>query len=88
MKHEEIVALAFCIADESMLELLLAHTVHVSDELRGLVDEKGAEVAALALADPAIEEAFEWLSLRGMAELATDSNGELIKITVDTQVNG
>ncbi|CAB3730667.1 hypothetical protein [Paraburkholderia rhynchosiae] len=83
MKHEEIVALAFSIADESMVELIRAHAVSLEPNLFGLVDENCHEVAALDIADPAIQEAFEWLSLRGMAELATDERGEVIRLKLD-----
>ncbi|WP_213308243.1 hypothetical protein [Paraburkholderia sacchari] len=80
MKHEEIVALAFCIADEAMLELMKTHGVQIEPDLYGLVDESGGEVPTLDLADPAIEEAFEWLALRGLAELVTDEKGAAVRL--------
>jgi hypothetical protein len=80
VRHEEIVALAFCIADEAMLELLKAHGVPIEPDLYGLVDESGNEVVALDAADPAIEEAFEWLALRGLAELVMDKKGAAVRL--------
>lgn len=84
--HEEIVARAFEIADESMLELLACHAVAHKPLLYALSDEQGHEVATLDAADPAIQEAFEWLALRGVAELATDDKGELIRLKTDPVV--
>jgi hypothetical protein len=84
--HEEIVARAFEIADESMLELIAAHAVPLKPCLYGLVDENSHEVATLDVADPAIQEAFEWLALRGIAELVTDECGEIIKLATDPTV--
>lgn len=86
MTHEEIVARAFEIADESMLELIAGHAVAIRPQLYGLVDENSREVATLDLADPAIQEAFEWLSLRGVAELVTDDRGEIISLKTDPMV--
>jgi hypothetical protein len=84
--HEEIVARAFEIADESMLELIAAHAVAIKPQIYGLVDENSHEVASLDDADPAIQEAFEWLALRGIAELVTDQYGEIIKLATDPTV--
>lgn len=86
MTHEEIVARAFEIADESMLELIAAHAVSIKPCLYGLVDENGHEVTTLGVADSAIQEAFEWLALRGIAELVTDERGEIIKMATDPMV--
>lgn len=66
-----ISARAFEIADESMVELLVSHSVR-GDALAptyGLSDAEGREVRALEDADLAIQEAFEWLAARGLAEL-------------------
>ncbi|CAB3740158.1 hypothetical protein LMG22037_06365 [Paraburkholderia phenoliruptrix] len=68
------------IADQSMVELLLAHAVRF-DALTpafGLSSENGTEVQTLEEADPAIQEAFEWLQLRDMAELMEESGGACI----------
>ncbi|MBB4517152.1 hypothetical protein [Paraburkholderia fungorum] len=68
------------IADQSMVELLLAHAVRF-DALTpafGLSSENGTEVQTLEEADPAIQEAFEWLQLRDMAELLEESGGACI----------
>lgn len=68
------------IADQSMVELLLAHAVRF-DALTpafGLSSETGTEVQTLEEADPAIQEAFEWLQLRDMAELMEESGGACI----------
>lgn len=86
MTHEEIVARAFEIADESMLELIAAHAVAIAPRLYGLVDENSHEVASLDVADPAIQEAFEWLALRGVAKLVTDMRGEIIELATDPMV--
>ncbi|MGD6771256.1 hypothetical protein VQ049_13085, partial [Staphylococcus arlettae] len=67
-------------ADQSMVELLLAHAVRF-DALTpafGLSSENGTEVQTLEEADPAIQEAFEWLQLRDMAELMEESGGACI----------
>lgn len=75
-------ARAFQIADQAMTELLLAHCVHGYEEgVLGLCDENGVEVATLTQADPAIREAYEWLSLRGQASLERDGCGECIRFT-------
>lgn len=80
MEADPICAGAFRIADQAMAELLLAHCVHGDAEgLLGLCDENGSEVRALSQADPAIREAFEWLSLRGRARLERDGCGECIR---------
>jgi hypothetical protein len=86
MTHEEIVARAFEIADESMLELIAGHAVAIEPRLYGLVDENSHEVATLDVADPTIQEAFEWLALRGIAELVTDDRGEIIRLATDPVV--
>ncbi len=67
---------AFEIADESMVELLVSHSVR-GDALAptyGLSDAHGREVRELEDADPAIQQAFEWLNARELAELV---EGEL-----------
>ncbi|MGE0370818.1 MAG: hypothetical protein AB7Q01_02900 [Gammaproteobacteria bacterium] len=82
MEADPICARAFEIADQAMAELLLAHCVHGDAEgLLGLCDENGGEVRTLVKADPAIREAFEWLSLRGQARLERDGCGECIRFT-------
>ncbi|WP_176317858.1 hypothetical protein [Burkholderia vietnamiensis] len=73
-------ARAIEIADQSMVELLLSHAVR-SDALTpafGLSAEDGTEVETLEEADPAIQEAFEWLESRGMAELLEEAGGTCI----------
>lgn len=73
-------ARAIEIADQSMIELLLSHAVR-SDALTpafGLSTEDGTEVETLEEADPAIQEAFEWLQSRGMAELLEEAGGTCI----------
>lgn len=86
MTHEEIVARAFEIADESMLELLAAHAIRLQPDLYGLVDENSHEVATLDAADAVIQESFEWLALRGFASLVTDEKGEVIRLKTDPTV--
>ncbi|GLZ73783.1 hypothetical protein [Burkholderia cenocepacia] len=73
-------ARAIEIADQSMVELILSHAVR-SDALTpafGLSAEDGTEVETLEEADPAIQEAFEWLESRGMAELLEEAGGTCI----------
>ncbi|WP_157763881.1 hypothetical protein [Paraburkholderia aromaticivorans] len=73
-------ARAIEIADQSMIELLLSHAVRF-DALTpafGLSTEDGTEVETLEEADPAIQEAFEWLQSRGMAELLEEASGACI----------
>lgn len=73
-------ARAIEIADQSMIELLLCHAVRF-DALTpafGLSAEDGTEVETLEEADPAIQEAFEWLQSRGMAELLEETSGVCI----------
>ncbi|CAB3753952.1 hypothetical protein [Paraburkholderia humisilvae] len=68
------------IADQSMVELLRSHAVRF-DALTpafGLSTEDGTEVATLEEADPAIQEAFEWLQSRGLAELLEETTGTCI----------
>lgn len=82
MDGQAMCARAFEIADQAMGELLLGHCVHSgTDGVLGLCDENGVEVGALDQADPAIREAFEWLSLRGQASLERDACGECIRFT-------
>lgn len=73
-------ARAIEIADQSMVELLLSHAVRF-DALTpafGLSAEDGTEVETLEEADPAIQEAFEWLQSRSMAELLEEASGACI----------
>lgn len=84
MSPDQPQARAFAIADEAMSDLLLCHGL--PDEAAvmggsggvGLVAEDFSEVFTLSEADPAIQEAFEWLKARGLAELMTDPHGEHI----------
>ena len=76
----DLTARAFEIADQSMIELLICHAVRVDGltPIFGLSDENGVEVANLDEADPGIRDAFEWLELRGLAELVEDEAGACI----------
>ncbi|MBN3853800.1 hypothetical protein G3N59_10450 [Paraburkholderia sp. Ac-20340] len=71
MSTQDLTARAFEIADESMVELLASHSVRGSAlaPTFGLSDADGREVRDLEDSDPAIQEAFEWLEARGLAEL-------------------
>lgn len=80
MTREEITR-TFEIADAVMLGLLRCHAPSLGRGIYGLTDESGHEVAALDVADPAIQRAFEWLAQRGIVELATDERGELIRLS-------
>lgn len=70
------------IADEAMHELLTSHCVPLDRERDwfGLTDEYGGGVKRLADADPAIREAFDWLSSRDLAKLRRDERGEYIVV--------
>ncbi|QNK69226.1 hypothetical protein [Variovorax sp. PAMC26660] len=75
-------ARAFEIADDSMFSLLINHCV-IGDEhatILGLVDEAGIEVRSLAVADPNVIEAVEWLMPRGYVEVAADTDGEHVLV--------
>jgi hypothetical protein len=80
MLQPELTARAFEIADESMVELLNCHAVRADSltPIFGLSDENGVEVATIDEADRGIREAFEWLQLRGLAELIEDEAGACI----------
>lgn len=99
--RERLFARALEIADEAMTRLLYAHAVNIdtgeasADEQLpemakfGLVNEAQEEVSHLADADPAIVEAFEWLSQRCLAELLSDRHGEFIRlVTPSTSFTG
>ncbi|KND57176.1 hypothetical protein BSCH_02099 [Candidatus Paraburkholderia schumanniana] len=78
--EQALMVRAIEIADQSMVELLVAHAVRF-DALTpafGLSAEGGTEVQTLEEADPAIQDAFEWLQLRGMAELLEEAGGACI----------
>lgn len=84
MKHTaEQIARAFEIADEAMLSLLRSHTVKcVSDAmlLRRPLDDEGREVATVAEADAATQDAVAWLSERGLCEIIDEPGGEVITL--------
>ena len=75
---------AFQIADQAMLDLVLCHGIpdesvsQGSTGTVGLVDQGSCEVATLEEADPAVQEAYEWLHSRGLAEIISGPDGEAI----------
>ena len=80
------IARAFEIADESMEALMRAHTLRCDEvgHLLKLVDEDGEEVATLAEADAGTQDAFAWLSERGLCELIDEPGGEVILMVNET----
>jgi hypothetical protein len=83
-------ARAFEIADEAMMELLRGHGLPHDDNRIGLVrdadpPERPSPVFHLADADPALIEAFDWLSKRGLAQLEADEFGEFIVLSPPAQ---
>jgi hypothetical protein len=90
MTDDQMAARAFEIADESMTELLLSHGIpddslsEGGSGLIGLLNENQTEVCTLADADQAIQDAYEWLHARGIAEIFTDADGsECIFLNVE-----
>jgi hypothetical protein len=90
MDDQTLTNRAFQIADQSMIELLLTHAVPMDGSISetvggpiGLVNADFQEVTSLADADPAIVEAFEWLDLRGRAELVEGPDGEFIQLKAE-----
>ncbi|POR54531.1 hypothetical protein B0G62_102139 [Paraburkholderia eburnea] len=77
---QDLTARAFEIADQSMVELLNCHAVRhdALTPIFGLSDENGIEVEAIDEADQGIRDAFEWLHLRGLADLIEDAAGTCI----------
>lgn len=78
-QHEEnqpMIDRAFDIADESMLSLLSCHSL--TDGISGahaLIDDNSQPVEHLGNASPALQEAVEWLSLRGIGDLIESPDG-------------
>jgi hypothetical protein len=73
---QQLTARAFEIADESMADLVRCHAIRVGDaQLYALSDEHSGDVRTLEEADPALLEAFEWFSARGLAELVENEHG-------------
>ncbi|SAI59076.1 Uncharacterised protein [Bordetella ansorpii] len=94
MTDQDLTARAFRIADEAMVELLLGYgaTEGAASELVahggpiGLVNVVNSHVTELMEAAPEILEAFDWLQLRGRAELqATDSGIQFIYLRPDAR---
>jgi hypothetical protein len=90
MDAQALVTRAFQIADQAMIELLLSHGMpmdgsvcEASGGAVALCDESSEEVRTLAESDPAIVEAFEWLQLRGRAELIEGTDGEFIYLKAE-----
>jgi hypothetical protein len=75
-------ARALAIADRSMFERLDTEAV-AHDDFRtvlGLTDEDQQEVARLADASQAMQEAVAWLIERGYVEMAEDTSGEYVNV--------
>lgn len=80
---------AFEIADAAMFDLLVAHGIPDEDLLDGqdsgiiyLVGDGQQEVKTLAEADPAIQDAFEWLQSRGLAQLREEGGQQSIFLSI------
>lgn len=78
--RDQQTARAFEIADESMASLLRAHTLKCDEfgKLRKPLDDDGAEVATVAEADSATQDAIAWLAERGICEIIDEPGGEVI----------
>lgn len=76
---------AYEIADECMLELLRGHALRHDEfgQIWSFADEHGEEVVTLAEAEPAVQEAVEWLVGRGMAELVCGDDDEFLLLKVE-----
>jgi len=86
----KLAAQAIQIADEYMLALIECQAIRIGSpdgQLFGLVDEAGNEVNSLIDADPAIIEAFEWLSQRGQAEMVPEQHGECILLNIAPEIH-
>ena len=82
MRTEDLLTRALRIADSSMFSLLETETV-AHDEYRtvlGLTNEEQQEVASLAEASEAMQEAVAWLMERGYVEMAEDPSGEYVNV--------
>lgn len=82
MQTEDLLTRALRIADSSMFSLLETETV-AHDEYHtvlGLTNEEQQEVASLAEASEAMQEAVAWLIERGYVEMAEDPSGEYVNV--------
>ncbi len=82
MSSEDLLTRALRIADSSMFELLETETV-AHDEYRtvlGLTNEAQQEVASLAEASEAMQQAVAWLIERGYVEMAEDPSGQYVNV--------
>lgn len=79
-KDADSIDQAFKIADQSMIELLLAHCVVGDDaeKTMTLTDKNGYIVDKLDAAAPFIQDAFAWLSQRGKAYSQKKDHWDLI----------
>lgn len=80
---------AFEIADAAMFDLLVAHGIPDEDlvdgnecGIVGIVSSGQQEVTALAEADSAIQDAFEWLQSRGLAQLREEGGQQSIFLSI------
>lgn len=72
---------AIRIADECMRDQVLCHGIPLGENTVGLVNSAAQEIEDLERADPALQEAFRWLSHRGLARLSRDQHGAMIVLT-------
>lgn len=82
MDQAKIHAWAVAIADESMFALLECECKAEGkgpDELQP-TDENCSAVARLADASAAVQEAFAWLSMRGIVRLSSEDEGDTIQV--------
>jgi len=84
----EMIARAFAIADQAMLELLQSECVPIDGEgvRLGLCDEACGEVGTLTEASAAIREAVDWLNARGYVEIGRSEHGEHIVVRGQPEV--
>jgi hypothetical protein len=79
---DDLLQRALRIADRSMFAVLQSDTV-AHDEFRtvlGLTDDTGQEVATLAEASPALQEAVAWLLERDYVQLSEDPSGQYVDV--------
>ena len=80
--NAEMAQRALDLADRSMFDLLESEAI-AHDEYRtvlGLTNEGQQEVASLAEASEAMQEAVQWLRERGYVEIAEDPSGEYVNV--------
>lgn len=73
---------AFDIADESMISLLQSECIPMEAEGDFALFSDGAVVTKIDDASEGAIEAFNWLSIRGLAELVTTDTTQYVRLKV------